>query len=341
MWLTEKLQIIMLSASIAISSSNARGDAVNDDIIEFGSFIYSEKVPGALFLLSEIEKDDSFDLRKALRSKNVDTIVLASDGGLVKEALNLAGIIFDNKISTYVPELPGSFGCFSACAFMYLSGNQRLADGKLGVHQIAYAADVDSKQHVAGKVQQATQYTISEIIGFLNHFDTPPWVFEKMFLSREMYIFSKEESDLLRKGGIDEQRKKQLDSFIFDLISLPIESCIQHVEDILGFRKIDFQPGTANITESGKETLGHISNLLALCSEGEIEIGGHTDSQGRAGMNLDLSQSRAVAVMRFLMDHEKFKVKFVARGYGESFPRADNGTTEGRETNRRIEFRIK
>ena len=64
----------------------------------FGSFVHTEQVPNALFFFSDIQKNDSFELRRALRTYDIDTIVLASGGGSVWEALNMAGIIFDKKM---------------------------------------------------------------------------------------------------------------------------------------------------------------------------------------------------------------------------------------------------
>ena len=42
----------------------------------YGSFLYSEKVPNALFFFSDIEKNDSFELRKALRNHDIEILVL-------------------------------------------------------------------------------------------------------------------------------------------------------------------------------------------------------------------------------------------------------------------------
>ena len=71
-----------------------------------------------------------------------------------------------------------------------------------------------------------------------------------------------------------------------------------------------------------------------------MEIGGHTDSQGRETMNQTLSRSRAEAVLDALLSLDVLTTFLSAKGYGESFPIADNGTTEGRALNRRIEFTL-
>ena len=57
-------------------------------------------------------------------------------------------------------------------------------------------------------------------------------------------------------------------------------------------------------------------------------------------MNLNLSQERADAVLAGLMERRILTRNITAKGYGETVPIADNGTEEGREINRRIEFRL-
>ena len=69
-----------------------------------------------------------------------------------------------------------------------------------------------------------------------------------------------------------------------------------------------------------------------------MEIGGHTDSQGRESTNQRLSQGRAEAVLDALHARGVPLSRMVAQGYGESRPIADNGDEAGRAANRRIEF---
>jgi OOP family OmpA-OmpF porin len=71
-----------------------------------------------------------------------------------------------------------------------------------------------------------------------------------------------------------------------------------------------------------------------------MEIGGHTDSQGRETMNQQLSQARARSVLEALRARRVLTSNITAKGYGESQPIADNDTDSGREENRRIEFKL-
>jgi len=83
-----------------------------------------------------------------------------------------------------------------------------------------------------------------------------------------------------------------------------------------------------------------ISEVLKACGPFRMEVAGHTDSQGRETMNQQLSANRAQAVLNELRMRRVLTASFSAKGYGEEFPIADNGTEEGREANRRIEFTL-
>lgn len=104
--------------------------------------------------------------------------------------------------------------------------------------------------------------------------------------------------------------------------------------------KITFEPGSATIAAESLDTMNLIAAILADCGEIRLEIQGHTDSQGRVEMNQKLSQARAQSVLNELRARRVLTSTYVATGYGETRPIADNGTEEGRESNRRIEFRL-
>lgn len=116
--------------------------------------------------------------------------------------------------------------------------------------------------------------------------------------------------------------------------------CVGEVNALLAGSKITFEPGSADISGGGIGVVNEIADILKACRdvEMEIEIAGHTDSQGREEMNLELSQQRSDAVLEALMARRVLVSGITAKGYGESTPIADNGTEDGREANRRIEF---
>ncbi len=118
------------------------------------------------------------------------------------------------------------------------------------------------------------------------------------------------------------------------------DECEAEIQSILAVSKISFEPGSATIDASALGTLDDIAEILKQCGSLRLEIQGHTDSQGREIMNLDLSQARAQSVLNELRVRRVLTSSFTAKGYGETVPIADNKTEEGREANRRIEFHL-
>ncbi len=125
------------------------------------------------------------------------------------------------------------------------------------------------------------------------------------------------------------------------LAALPTpEECVEQINAAVASRKIVFAPSSTDIEAAGMDTIDAISDLLRNCQTVRIEIGGHTDSQGREVMNQQLSQARADAVLNQIMARRVLTSNLSAKGYGETEPVADNKTEDGREANRRIEFRL-
>ncbi len=125
------------------------------------------------------------------------------------------------------------------------------------------------------------------------------------------------------------------------IASLPSpEECVARINTVLDETKITFDPGSVEINRQAGVVLDALAEILPDCRETRMEIGGHTDSQGREEMNLNLSQSRADAVLNGLLARGVLVSNLTAQGYGESQPIADNQEEDGRETNRRIEFRL-
>lgn len=118
------------------------------------------------------------------------------------------------------------------------------------------------------------------------------------------------------------------------------DECEAEIAAIVSVAKINFEPGSATIDASALSTMDDIAEVLKACGDLRLEVQGFTDSQGREEMNLSLSQSRAESVLNELRARRVLTGYFVAKGYGEAEPVADNGTEEGREANRRIEFRL-
>lgn len=119
----------------------------------------------------------------------------------------------------------------------------------------------------------------------------------------------------------------------------PVE-CMARVAEVVAAGKISFAPGSSTIDSQNAPIIDALADVLRDCPEMPLEIAGYTDSQGRESMNLALSQSRAQAVLDALLARRIVTSNMLAKGYGPADPIASNATEEGREANRRIEFRL-
>ncbi|SEN25797.1 OmpA-OmpF porin, OOP family [Pseudorhodobacter antarcticus] len=125
------------------------------------------------------------------------------------------------------------------------------------------------------------------------------------------------------------------------LAALPTpQECAADMNAVMKREKITFAPGSAEVDGAASKIMGDLAAILGNCPPLELEIGGHTDSQGSDAGNRALSQARAEAVLTALQGRGLQVAGFNAKGYGADTPVADNGTEPGREANRRIEFKL-
>lgn len=103
---------------------------------------------------------------------------------------------------------------------------------------------------------------------------------------------------------------------------------------------VTFALDSARLKPESRETLETVVRALKGDPDMRVEIAGHTDSQGAAAYNRQLSQRRAESVRGFLLREGISPERVRARGYGESEPVASNDTAAGRARNRRVEFRV-
>jgi len=109
--------------------------------------------------------------------------------------------------------------------------------------------------------------------------------------------------------------------------------------------KLLFKSGSYDVTDRAKEVLGKVAKVLNAQPEIEFQVEGHTDSipikSPGITDNWDLSVKRATTVVRILQDTYGLDPKrMTAAGRSSYRPIADNGTPEGRATNRRTRIVI-
>jgi outer membrane protein OmpA-like peptidoglycan-associated protein len=101
-----------------------------------------------------------------------------------------------------------------------------------------------------------------------------------------------------------------------------------------------FDTGKATIKPASYELLDEVATALKSHDVKRTEIQGHTDSSGDAAFNKQLSQERAEAVRQYLVGKGLDASRLEPKGFGAERPVAPNTSAKGRETNRRVEFRI-
>lgn len=101
-----------------------------------------------------------------------------------------------------------------------------------------------------------------------------------------------------------------------------------------------FATGKYNITPNSQLAIDKLEKIFTEYPETNILVEGHTDNVGTDASNMLLSQRRAEAVGTALKAGGLANNRLTVKWYGESQPKADNATAEGKALNRRVEFSI-
>ncbi|MBC7487991.1 MAG: PD40 domain-containing protein [Cytophagaceae bacterium] len=118
------------------------------------------------------------------------------------------------------------------------------------------------------------------------------------------------------------------------------EVCLQNVKagTKIVLRNVFFDIDKATLRKESENELNKLTEVLQQNPGLSIEISGHTDSDGEAQHNTDLSQARAQAVYDYLVSKSVAKEKMRYKGYGELKPVVNNDSPENKQLNRRTEI---
>jgi outer membrane protein OmpA-like peptidoglycan-associated protein/Mg-chelatase subunit ChlD len=106
------------------------------------------------------------------------------------------------------------------------------------------------------------------------------------------------------------------------------------------FEDLQFAPSQSQLMSEFVPELERVVRLMHVRPSMRIRIEGHADSTGSPELNMKLSEERAAAVKRYLMQSGIAQDRIETIGYGSLRPIVSNATEKGRQTNRRIEFLI-
>ena len=223
----------------------------------FGSFI---AVPdqGVIILDGPIEAESMLDFKSVIAAmEEVKTVVLNSPGGQVVAALEIAKVINDRNLMTFVAE--GS-DCASACSILFFSGQQRVALGALGVHQMSSSGD----GNLSG-----LQYLLADVLSAFDAYGVDDRVLLQMLRTppADMHYFSLEEKE---NWGIDRysNTEPQTRSLSFD--SYPPEQIFSGAVTFPDFQRRDnwasrFRSRINDAVELGPNFAGHFTVVEVGC----------------------------------------------------------------------------
>jgi len=119
----------------------------------------------------------------------------------------------------------------------------------------------------------------------------------------------------------------------YDMIPLEVGVTVQ-------LPNVPFERSTTNLLDASYVELDQVVRLLKENPDMEIEVAGHTDNQGSAKLNLELSEDRVETVILYLVGNGITRSRLRGKGYGGTKPIASNRSEKTRKLNRRVEFTI-
>jgi len=147
--------------------------------------------------------------------------------------------------------------------------------------------------------------------------------------------------DLRSTGFLSDMKRIDIpDTYEGEFYNLDVSLIKVKVGKKVVLNNILFETGKSVLTASSYTELNRLVNILEDNPLMRIEISGHTDNTGSEALNFRLSESRAKAVVDYLVQKGIDRLRLEFKGYGPQQPIADNKTSEGRKMNRRVEFKI-
>jgi outer membrane protein OmpA-like peptidoglycan-associated protein len=105
--------------------------------------------------------------------------------------------------------------------------------------------------------------------------------------------------------------------------------------------RVEFENNSAKLRPESDHVLNAVLDVMKSHPEfNKLSVEGHTDNHGAAAYNKRLSEQRAGAVVKWLVDHGVARERLSAQGFGLERPIDTNATEDGRQNNRRVEFHI-
>lgn len=101
---------------------------------------------------------------------------------------------------------------------------------------------------------------------------------------------------------------------------------------------VTFATNSSDLSPAFFDVLNSVGKVLDEYDQTVVEVAGHTDSRGSESHNQGLSERRAASVSTYLKGQGVLPQRVITVGMGESWPVADNATSAGQQSNRRVEI---
>jgi len=103
---------------------------------------------------------------------------------------------------------------------------------------------------------------------------------------------------------------------------------------------VTFATDSSDLSSAFFGVLSSVGKVLDEYEQTVVEVAGHTDSTGSETYNQSLSERRARSVTAYLSSQGVISQRLITVGMGEARPVADNGSSAGRQANRRVEITL-
>ena len=137
-------------------------------------------------------------------------------------------------------------------------------------------------------------------------------------------------SDQLDTRDLNEYQEIRRDLYLVPLVK----------DEVIRLNNLFFDSGESTLRSESFPELDRLAAFLGARATIVIELSGHTDNVGSNSANLKLSKDRVESVKKYLESKGVDAKRMKTKGYGEKKPLAPNSTEEGRQKNRRVEFKI-
>ena len=234
----------------------------------------------------------------------------------------------DNKRAYFASEREGGYG--EKDIYMLIRED---ADADLAVLK-GKIISCDSKKPVAATII-VTDLTTQEIVGIYNSNASSGKYTVILPAGKNYGITVEAQGYLFYSKNIDIPK---LDHYV----EYKDEICLSKLKKgtTIVLRNVFFDVDKATLRKESEDELERLEKILKLNPTIQIEIAGHTDSDGSDEHNLKLSDARAKAVADYLIAKGINKAMLKWVGYGESKPQVANDTPENKQLNRRTEIKI-